>query len=437
MPLAPASAGAFFAFSAHTALAKSNLTLHNNNMMKGRTGRPGEPRSSIMTARAVNLSAGTQNYTVSRQWMSRPDDQKFLSLADLLAHTKAGFEGSTAEIIEGKAVRAVAPVPESMADTQVLNLDVAGNLTAPTHWSFGQTASLIKAPAGYLRNLPSQIAADCINWGLRNHRTEMLKTYRRIDGSMELRAVTGPDYGRIPDYEVVQAVMDFAGDGTGADGNHWKVPGTMDWGSMRYDPNTPVTKATTTLFASDRDVFLFLVDDLHPIEVGKLANGDPDLMFRGFYVWNSEVGAKTAGIAAFYLRAICCNRILWGVENFQEISIRHTKNAPDKFMAEAMPALESYSDGSVADLMAGVQAAKDAVVAKDEEDALAWLRSEGLNKRQAQAVWDTHIEEEGRAPSSVWDFAQGVTAMARDIPTQDARIDLEKVAGKWLDKAAA
>jgi hypothetical protein len=39
---------------------------------------------------------------------------------------------------------------------------------------------------------------------------------------------------------------------------------------------------TTTLYASDRDVFLFLVDDTHPIEAGRLPNGDPDLYFRGF-----------------------------------------------------------------------------------------------------------------------------------------------------------
>ena len=39
--------------------------------------------------------------------------------------------------------------------------------------------------------------------------------------------------------------------------------------------------------ASDRDVFLFLVDDTNPIEAGRLPDGSPDLYFRGFYCWNS------------------------------------------------------------------------------------------------------------------------------------------------------
>ena len=96
-----------------------------------------------------------------------------------------------------------------------------------------------------------------------------------------------------------------------------------------------MTKDTTTLYASDRDVFLFLVDDTHPIEAGCLANGEPDLYFRGFYCWNNEVGSKTLGIASFYLRAVCMNRNIWGAEGFEEISIRHSKFAAHRFAHQA------------------------------------------------------------------------------------------------------
>jgi hypothetical protein len=37
----------------------------------------------------------------------------------------------------------------------------------PTHHAFGQLAQLAKAPAYYLRTVPSPIAADCFNYGLR------------------------------------------------------------------------------------------------------------------------------------------------------------------------------------------------------------------------------------------------------------------------------
>ncbi len=103
-------------------------------------------------------------------------------------------------------------------------------------------------------------------------------------------------------------------------------------------PRVDITKDTTTLYSSDRDVFLFLVDDLNPIEAGRLPDGSPDLYFRGFYCWNSEVGAKTLGMASFYLRAVCQNRNLWGVEDCEEITIRHSQYAANRFAHEAASA---------------------------------------------------------------------------------------------------
>ncbi len=58
--------------------------------------------------------------------------------------------------------------------------------------------------------------------------------------------------------------MKIAGNGVGD--TMWKVPGVLDWATMTHNPFVDVTKDTTTLYASDRDVFLFLVDDTHPIE---------------------------------------------------------------------------------------------------------------------------------------------------------------------------
>ena len=51
--------------------------------------------------------------------------------------------------------------------------------------------------------------------GLLSHRAELVKTLEADDGRVELRAVTGPDYGRNWDHELVAAVMKIAGNGTG------------------------------------------------------------------------------------------------------------------------------------------------------------------------------------------------------------------------------
>ena len=254
------------------------------------------------------------------------------------------------------------------------------------------------------------------------------------DGRIELRAVTGPDYGRIWDHELVEAVMRIAGNGTGD--TRWKVPGLLDWSTMTHNPFVEVTKDTTTLYASDRDVFLFLVDDAHPIEAGRLPNGDPDLYFRGFYAWNSEVGSKTLGIASFYLRAVCMNRNIWGAEGFEEISIRHSKFAGHRFAHQAAPALQRFADSSPMPFMAGIRAAREAIVARKDEDRETFLRKRGFSRPETEKIIATVLAEEGRPPESVFDFVQGITALARTRPHQDARLELEAKAAKLLSAAA-
>jgi hypothetical protein len=364
----------------------------------------------------VDVSRGQRVGRVSSEWFSRPDDERYLSLSELYGAVRSRADRASARTVESRHVR----VEASRDDAARMALIVPGRdaPVAPTHWSFGQLCSLVGAPAGYLRDLPAPLAAINLQHGLLSHRGELVKTLEAEDGRVELRAVTGPDYGRIWDHELVAAVMKIAGDGIGD--TRWKVPGILDWGTMRHNPFVDVTKDTTTLYASDRDVFLFLVDDTHPIEAGRLPNGDPDLYFRGFYCWNSEVGSKTLGIASFYLRAVCMNRNLWGVEDFQEINIRHSKFATQRFAHEAAPALASFANSSPVPFIAGVRAARERIVARKDEDREDFLRKRGFSKSDTAKIIGSVLNEEGHPPASVFDFVQGITAIARTKPHQDA-----------------
>ncbi len=380
----------------------------------------------------VDVSRGARVGRVSSEWFSRPDDERFLSLADLQASVLARAAKSRTRTVESAAIRLEAARDDS--DRLELLLPERDAPVAPTHWSFGQLSSLVGAPASYLRQLPAPLAAINLQYGLTTHRAEQVKTLETEDGRTELRAVTGPDYGRIYDHELVSAVMRIAGDGVGD--TRWKIPGVLDWSNGVYNPNAEVSRDSTTLYASDRDVFLFLVDDLNPIEAGKLPDGSPDLFFRGFYCWNSEVGAKTLGLASFYLRAVCQNRNLWGVENFQEIVIRHSKYAADRFAREAAPALTRFADSSPMPFITGIKSAREKIVARNHDDRNEFLRKHGFSKPETAAIIETVLAEEGRPPQSVFDFVQGVTAVARGKAHQDARLDMEGRAKKLLGLAA-
>ena len=397
-------------------------------MMQLQTGQAPAAGPSVAGGYKVDISRGERIGRVSSEWFSRPDDERYLSLGALYAAVHARAERATSRTVETRHLRVEAD--RDGAARLALVMPGRDEPVAPTHWSFGQLCGLVGAPAGYLRDLPAPLAGINLQHGLLAHRAELIKTLETDDGRVELRAVTGPDYGRIWDHELVAAVMKIAGDGTGD--TRWKVPGLLDWSTMTHNPFVEVTKDTTTLYASDRDVFLFLVDDAHPIEAGRLPNGEPDLYFRGFYCWNSEVGSKTLGMASFYLRAVCMNRNIWGAEGFQEISIRHSKFAARRFVHEAAPALERFANASTTPFTNGIRAARETIVARKDEDRETFLRKRGFSKLETGKIIATVLKEEGRPPESIFDFVQGITALARDKRQQDARLDLETKAGRLL-----
>ncbi|MBR0823150.1 DUF932 domain-containing protein [Bradyrhizobium liaoningense] len=323
----------------------------------------------------VDVSRGQRIGRVSSEWFARPDDERYLNLPDLYEAVRGRAERAQARTVESRAIR----VEASRENSERLALMVPGRdePVAPTHWSFGQLCTLVAALAA--------------------------------------------------------AVMKIAGNGTGD--TRWKVLGVLDWSTMTHNPFVDVTKDTTTLYASDRDVFLFLVDDTKPIEAGRLADGSPDLYFRGFYCWNSEVGSKTLGIASFYLRAVCMNRNLWGVESFEEITIRHSKFAAQRFAHEAAPALTRFANSSPTPFVAGIKAVRERIVARTDEDRENFLRKGGFSKSDATKIVETVFCEESRKPESIFDFVQGITAFARGKAHQDTRLELEGKAKRLMERA--
>lgn len=348
------------------------------------------------------MSTATDS-TVSKQWATRPDDQRFLSLDDLAGHVKKRAVLSTVKVIENAALKAYGTEEGEL----LLNTEAGPKFF--THWSFGQVSALAQAPASYLRRLPSPLAAACLNDGfVKAGRDESMLL---ANGNDTLRALTSPTYGRIWDYEVVQAVQRVTA------GGPWKIP------SSSYSATNP--KRATTLYGSDRDVFIFLVDDQHPIEV------DGEQLFRGFYTWNSEVGSAVFGLQTFLYRTVCDNRIIWGVSHKSELRIRHTSGAPERFLQEGNKTLLEYSNESAQPIVEQIQRAKSIKLGKDEDEVREFLKKRGMNLATANSAIEAAKAEEGEY-NTPWSIAQGITAHARSIMHTDTRVQLEREAGKLL-----
>ena len=97
--------------------------------------------------------------------------------------------------------------------------------------------------------------------------------------------------------------------------------GVLDWSTGVYNPRVDITKDTTTLYASDRDVFLFLVDGNRDLE--DPTDTSRSGLFRGFILRNSDVGAAALTLDVFLFRVVCGNHIIWGFQHVAGFRRRH------------------------------------------------------------------------------------------------------------------
>lgn len=374
----------------------------------------------------------TNLFQANQQWATRPADQRFTSLPAMYDFMKNVRQHSNGKVVSSRALKAI-PASELPGGNQrdlkgLMLVGPNGHPVTPTHWSFNQLAQRAGVVnATDLRKLPAPLAADCLNYGLQHYRNvEDVGVLLHKDGALtpELRAVTGPNYGRVWNMHVVDALMSRFGDGITGD---FRVPG-------EFGKRIEVTNDNTTLYASDRDMFVFLADETHRIEMPGRRPGLTGSLARGFFVWNSEVGKCKLGVATFLFDYVCCNRIVWGAEGYSEISIRHSASAPDRFVEEVTPALKAYANSSTLPITKALEDARAKKIGNPDE-VLEFL-SKRFSRTQSQAIMAAHVSEENRPVETLWDCATGITAYARGIQYQDDRVELEREAGKILALAA-
>lgn len=398
---------------------------------------PATPAPQILTPRQMTNAAlataprtgGTLLTIANKQWMNRPADERFTNLESLASSVNARRRLSRATDIK-------------LADMR-LKVEGEGQLVAnsslapsvPSHWAFGQLAGLVGAPANYLRNLNDpELVARNVNRSLElaEKARETMKVMTVLDedggdyGTMQ--AVTSRTYGRIWDADCVAAVQRIVERSNG------KFHNPKDWSG------TP-----SGLYASDHDVFMFMVDGGSMVDGG----GERDQLHRGFIVWNSETGAKTFGLMTFLFRVVCGNHLIWGAEDVTKLLIRHTSGGPGRFDTDAMPALEAYSAGSEKPVQDAIAKAKSIrlitlvnlpgqTVSANPLENIDWVRAfakkNGFTAPEIRSAIQFARAEEGQC-DNLWDMVNGLTASARAIEHMDTRLDLEKRAGALMDLA--
>lgn len=304
-------------------------------------------------------------------------------------------------------------------------LSATGQVADFTHHSFGQMCRRLAAPAKYLRTLPAPLAADNLNHGIEVYdpmrdedMTDPTKGASLLfakNGSLTLRAAMTAHYTRIWNADITQRLIRLTQD------------------APEWQPAPAAFDGSRGLYASDKDMFAFLVDNDRRI-FDKLPGGG---LGRGFFCSNSEVGDASFRITTFYYEYICGNHRVWGAKGVNEIRIPHIGNADARAFGKLRLELRKFADSSVAGDELKVEKMRTLELGATKDEVLDAIFKFGVTKKlaaQTVALAEQREDHYGN-PRSVWGVTGALTEIARDLPNTDARVQLERKAGEIMQIA--
>lgn len=392
----------------------------------------------------------SNRYDAANQFANRPADESYGDAYAFLAALRDQKQRSRERTYAARDLRA-----DPATDGSVVLTSPRGSARF-THWSFGQMARTISAPAGYLRTLPPDITAAAINYGISQLPTgtdlvilakqpptldQVLTTPEAgiIPSTPIARAVTSTTYGRVWDADLYTDVIDRT------------APYGFDlppvWPSLDKHGT-----GKAGAYASDRDSFLILanggslVTDPSARRSSSLdgssdsKGNDAGSMYRAIIVRNSEVGASSITLEQILYRVICGNHIIWNAQTLSKFRRRHVgQNAHRDAVREIARIAVSLRDKSASQDERLIRLLIDREIATTREGVIDALRNAGMTERDAEAAYDATETQESRttaSPRSYWGIVQGITWTAQNTEHEDERFMLDQMAAAILQRGA-
>lgn len=382
----------------------------------------------------------------SNQWATRPADERFASLNQMYLATFMAAQESRQRDIDPTQLR---------VEIDRGNLFLDGTPAGPmqlSHYAFNQLSARIGAPASYLRDLHQKGRTDLvamnINAGLQSQSPEdnQVQMYYRENDTLpmpKLLALTSTRYGRIYNHEIVQALMGLKG--------NWRNPPAMP---ASVAPNQPKRLATAAdvgpwtnvslgqeivdsgLYASDKDMFAFLIDPER-----RIRDGSEGGLSRGFFIKNSEVGDATFELWFFWFRFVCMNNNVWGAEDVQRLTVKHLgRGARGRAFNTLEAEVKKFAEASVEEDERKIVRAQSLVLGANLEDVqdLVFGQKRITSKKNVAEAYEITVQNEKSDgnPNTAWGLAQGLTRLSQRSLYTDDRVSLDLAAGRVLALAA-
>ena len=337
-----------------------------------------------------------QNLTRAHEELfRRTPDETFPTLIALWEHCHAEKERSTDRWRPPQSLR---PVAEG--NRLIIDLADGNEPFGLNDWSFTQLCGL----AGVSKETVNRVSADTASRIFRETLPEGNKPLQLFTADDLVRSIHGHSYTRLHNADLVTMLREFATD---------------------FQPPQPGSTGGTGLYCGEQDLFAFLIDPTGWAEI------EGQAFAPGFYVWNSEVGKRSVGIATFWFQAVCRNHIIWDATEVVEFTRKHTGKVGEalgdirRIVEELVEKRDARRDGFVAVM----KKAAEQKLGEDAEETMKALAKAGITKSLAKRAIEAAAEQ-GRF--TIFALVDALTRIARELPNAGDRTDADQKAAGLL-----
>ncbi len=363
----------------------------------------------------------TELMDAHKEWRFRPASERYATLAEMHAVTEARRQASReSRVRTGNGGLRFEADPDAQPG-QDLVIRGEGTSLVPTAWSLEQLSWAYHVPglSQMVGKQPAQLAAQNLNWAVRNTSAEEMVMLWANGGNGIIRGFNTTTYTRLWDADVIGWLRSATADET----NGWHRPPAMTDG--RYPSG---------YYSSDRDIFVFMINDENRID-----DGSDKGLGRGVIVRNTEVNGLGFHFRGFLYEHVCGNHIVWGAQQLFDFRAWHMgSDIGQRVSVKLYKAMGEYLNSSAAEQQAVITLARGKSIGKTPAEAIKFLTAKPVefNKTQADQIV-TNAVAVGDDPTNLWALVNSATALSQQLFAHaNQRQDFDVRAGKILDLVA-
>ncbi|MEL0098549.1 MAG: DUF932 domain-containing protein [Opitutae bacterium] len=375
-------------------------------------------------------------YSGFAQWANRSREERYRSLDTM----RYALEERRNRCAETHPMR-ISEMEVICAENEQLAIADSAGAAILSHYTMGQLCQSISAPQGYLNTLSPGTAAQALNEGL--HKFEDRERSILLEHSEQgnvARAITSPQYSRYWDDDVVGDLLDALT----VDG--WRVPPARPYPGCPQEDTWTATErdilpgaagflsirvgdtcGPAGLYASDRDMFVLLVNQERAIET---VSGP---MYRALICRNSEVGASSYNVECILYNTICGNHILWSAQSIASIRVVHrgsgqtTRLNGKSYLAAAITAAEN---AGAAEEEKVISLSTQKKIEEKDVQAVTGLSAQQV--KLAKLLAEQNPQDHNGLADTAWGYVQGLTRASQAASYMSERTAIDNAAAKLL-----